>query len=120
LAITPVSGRKESVVSAWWWVEDVVEVVRWEEEVKDEEDREREWLGMSKVGPPALWEESGRVGFVDERLVVVVVVVVVGVGGSGRASSDSSFMSMFQIRTVWSAEQVARSLMSGERRRRVR
>ena len=65
-----------------------------------------------------------------------VRVAVVGVGGSvllGSSDSDSSsskpsgmisrfcsFMSIRQMRTVWSAEQVARSLMSGERRRRVR
>ena len=45
---------------------------------------------------------------------------VVGVAGSNRDSRLSSAMSMFQMRTVWSAEQVARSLMSGERSRRVR
>jgi hypothetical protein len=45
---------------------------------------------------------------------------LVGIGVSGKGSRYSSFMSMFQILTVWSAEQVARSLMSGERRRRVR
>ena len=56
--------------------------------------------------------DSGRGAF-DGR-------AVVGVGGSGSGSRDSSAMSMFQIRTVWSAEQVARSLMSGESRRRVR
>ena len=39
---------------------------------------------------------------------------------SGMTSRCSSFMSIFQIRTVWSALQVARSFMSGERRRRVR
>lgn len=39
---------------------------------------------------------------------------------SGTTSRLSSFMSMFQIRTVWSALQVAKSLMSGDRRSRVR
>jgi hypothetical protein len=51
--------------------------------------------------------------------------VVVGVGAvlllvSSICSNASSFMSIFQIRTVWSAEHVASRRMSGERRRRVR
>ena len=83
----------------------------WEDDVRDEEERERLCGGSKPSGPEDVVEaeELGRAPS-----------LVFGVDCSGRVSRDSSFMSMFQMRTVWSAEQVARSLMSGERRRRVR
>ena len=110
--MTYVRGRKESVVSAGVREEAVLDVMC-EEEVREEEERERVFGAPSKPTAEEVVEveDSGRCS---------LEVFVVGVGGSGRASRDSSFMSMFQMRTVWSAEQVARSLMSGERRRRVR
>lgn len=49
-----------------------------------------------------------------------VVVVRLANSDSSTASRSSSFGSTRQILTVWSLEQVARSLMSGLRRRRVR
>ena len=110
--MTCVRGWKESVGCEG--LEDVdaalvVLVVRCEDDVREEDEREREWCGTSN------W-----VADVEESLWMSGLILVVGVGASGRVSRDSSFMSMFQIRTVWSAEQVARSLMSGESKRRVR
>lgn len=92
-------------------VDDAVEdEVMWEEDVREDDERER-LCGGSKPEDVIEAEESG---------LVPSSVPVLGVDCSGRVSSDSSFMSMFHILTVWSAEQVARSLMSGERSRRVR
>ena len=73
-------------------VDDAVEEeVMWEDDVSDEEERERLCGGSKPTAPEEVVEveESGRGPS-----------LVFGVDCSGRVSRDSSFTSMFQIRTV--------------------